>query len=147
MLVSVDVGDLNASTLKLLDLCDGFAFDMLWLDNAAQKGLDKVEEGRTEVFTVDSYKGRDGGRRRNGNAIGEDDVATYAECGMGVGDGDGVFECRASCHEGGGGECVGFVKFCDGAIDARGETEVVRINDEPGGHEVGGQLRDASHSN
>jgi hypothetical protein len=47
-------------------------------------------------------------------------MAAYPEGGTRVGDGDGVVEGIARCHEGGGGEGVGLVKFCDGAIDARG---------------------------
>src|SRR5882757_11484388 len=61
-------------------------------------------------------------------------MAAYAERWIGVGDGDGVVEGGAGCHEGGGGEGLGLVKFCDGAIDAGSEPEVVGVDDESGRH-------------
>jgi len=116
--VGVDVGDLNARALDPLDLGEGFAFDVFEPDDASEEGLEKVEQGGTEAFAVGSDEGWDCARGRDGNAVGEDDVATDAERGMGVGDGDGVIKCRTSRHEGGGGECIGLMKFGDGAIDA-----------------------------
>jgi len=62
-------------------------------------------------------------------------VAAYAEGGEGAGDGYGVFERGASGHEGGGGESFGLVEFRNGAVDARGKAEVVRVDDKAGSHE------------
>ncbi len=61
-------------------------------------------------------------------------MAADAEGWVGVGDGDGVVEGRAGCHESGGGKGSGLMEFRDGAIDARGEAEVVRVDDEAGSH-------------
>ncbi len=41
---------------------------------------------------------------------------------------------RACGHEGGGGEDACLVEFEDGTIDARGEAEVVSVDDEAGRH-------------
>ena len=65
---------------------------------------------------------------------GKDDVAAYAEGGVGVGDGDGIGKSWAGGHEGGGGEDSGGVEFADGAVDAGSEAEVVGVEDEAGGH-------------
>lgn len=64
-------------------------------------------------------------------------MAAYAECRVRAGDGDGVFKRRARGHEGCGGEGVGLVKLGDGAVDARGEAEVVCVDDEAGHECVG----------
>ena len=61
-------------------------------------------------------------------------MAATAEGGVGAGDGDGVVEGWAGGHEGGGGEDSGGVEFADGAVDGRGEAEVVGVEDEAGGH-------------
>ena len=68
----------------------------------------------------------------DGDAVCEDDVAADAEGGVGLGDGDGVVECRGVGHEGGGGERAGGVELGDGAVDAAGEAEVVCVEDEAG---------------
>ena len=57
-------------------------------------------------------------------------MAADSEGGMGVGDGDGVVERGAVGHQRGGGEAPGGMEFCDSAIDARSEAEVVGVEDE-----------------
>jgi hypothetical protein len=135
VLVRVDMGDVNAGALEFLYLGEGFALDVFRSNDAAKESLDEVEQRWAKVFAVGSDERGDRVRRRDGSAIGENDVAAYAECEMGMGYRDGVLECVACCHERGGGECVGLMKFCDSAIDARGEAEVVRVEDEAGSHE------------
>jgi hypothetical protein len=133
--VGVEVGDADAGSLEVLDLGEGFALDVVFADDAAEERLDKVEERGAEVFAVGAEESGDGLGRRDGGAVGEDDVAADAEGGVGAGDGDGVVERRAGGHEGGGGEGVGVMELRDGAIDASCEAEVVRIKDEAGSHE------------
>lgn len=70
------------------------------------------------------------------DSVGEDDVAAYAECGVAAGDGHGVVEGGAGGHEGSRSEGSGEVKFKDGTVDAGGEAEVVRVEDESGRHGV-----------
>ena len=70
----------------------------------------------------------------DGDAVGEDDVATDAEVGTGEGEVDGLLEGGACGHEGGGGDGAGVVKLGDGPVDAGGEAEVVCVDDEAGGH-------------
>jgi len=65
-------------------------------------------------------------------------VAADAEGWGGVGDSDGVVEGWAGGHEGCGGEDACVVELGDGAVDARGEAEVVCVDDEAGGHEIDG---------
>ena len=107
MFVGVEVGDVDAGALEFLDLGEGFAFDVFFADDAAEESLEEVDERGAEVFAVGADEGGDAFGGRDGDAIGEDDVAAYAECGVGMGDGDGVLEGRAGGHESGGGEGVG----------------------------------------
>ena len=72
-------------------------------------------------------------------------MATDAEGGFGEGDGDGVVERRAGGHEGCRGEGAGLMKLGDGAIDAGGEAEVVRVEDEAGRHTIKAELRVARY--
>ena len=132
--VRVDVGDVDAGALELLYLGEGFALDVVFADLAAKERLDEVDEGGTKGLAVGAEEGGDALGRRDGDAVGEDDVAADAEGRVGVGDGDGVVEGRAGGHEGGGGEGAGLVKLGDGAVDAGSEAEVVRVDDESGSH-------------
>lgn len=71
----------------------------------------------------------------------EHDVAADAEGGQVLGDAHGVVEGRAGGHHGGRGQGAGRVEVGDGAIDALGKAEVVRVDDEAGGHGLGVGLR------
>ena len=48
---------------------------------------------------------------------------------------DGVVECRPCCHQGSGAEHALLMKLLDSAIGARGEAEIIRVDDEAGRHE------------
>jgi hypothetical protein len=146
VLVGVEVRDVDARALELLHLGDGLAFDIVFADGAAEEGLNEVEKRGAKAFAVGAEERGDGLRRRGGNPVGKDDVAAYAEGRIGVGDGDGIVECSASGHQGSGGERVGVVKLCDGAVDAWGEAEVVRVDDESGSHRVYGNAYGESNT-
>src|SRR5205814_7517124 len=111
---------------------------------AVRGGLVEVDERGAKVFAVWGDEGGDGCRGRDGTSVGEDDVAVYPEGWIGVGDGDGVVEGGAGGHEGGGGEGVGVVKLCDGAIDTASKAEVVRVDDESGRHRTSLETRFAA---
>jgi len=96
--VGVEVGDGDTGALELLDLGEGFALDVFFVDLAAQECLDEVEERGAEGFAVGAEEGGDGVGRGGGDAVGQDDVAAHAEGGVGVGGGDGVVKCRAGGH-------------------------------------------------
>ena len=132
--VGVEVRDVDACALEFLDLGGGFAFDVGGADLAAEEGLNEIDEGGAEGFAVGAEECGDAFGRGDGDAVGEDDVAAYAEGGVGVGGGDGVGKGWAGGHESGGGEGPCPVKLDDGAIDAGGEAEVVRVDDESGRH-------------
>jgi len=132
--VRVEVRDADAGGLQFGDLGEGFALDLVFVDVAAQEGLREVEEGGAEGGAIAAEERGDGFGWGDGVAVGEDDVAADAECGVGVGDGDGVVEGGAGGHEGCGGEGAGLMEFGDGAVDAWGEAEVVRVDDEAGSH-------------
>ena len=134
VLVGVEVGDVDARALELLHLGEGLALDIVLADGATKEGLDEIDDGGAEGFAVAAEEGRDAVGVGDGCAVGEDDVTAYAEGGVGMGDGDGVVKRWASSHEGGGGESVGLVEFGDGAIDACGESEIICVDDEAGGH-------------
>ncbi len=136
MLVGVKMGDVDAGTLELLDLGDGLAFDIVCTDGAAQESLNEVDERRAKVLAVAADERGNAFRGRDGSPVGKDDVAADAESRVGMGDGDGVLECGAGGHQGGGGEGFGLVKLHDGTVDAWSEAEVVRVDDESGRHRV-----------
>ncbi len=117
--VGVEVGDVDAGALEFLYLGGGFAGDVFFADVAEEQGLEEVDERRAECFCRRGrsewgwFPGAD-----DGNAVGEDDVAAYAEGGVGAGYGDGVVEGWAGGHEGGGGEDAGLMELGDGSVDA-----------------------------
>ena len=49
---------------------------------------------------------------------------------QGAGKGKGFVQLSASGHHAGGGDDAALVRFGDGAVDARGEAEVVGVDDE-----------------
>ena len=132
--VGVEVGDGDAGALELLHLGEGLALDVVFADGAAQERLNEVDERGAKALAIGAEERGDAVGRRDGDAVGKDDVAAYAEGGIGVGDGDGVVEGWAGGHQGGGGEGAGLMELGDGAVDAGGEAEVVRVDDEAGRH-------------
>ena len=129
VLVRVEVGDVDAGALELLDLGEGFALDVVFADVAAEEGLCEVDDAGAKGFAVAAEEGGDALGMGYGNSVDEGDVAADAESGVGVGYGDGVVECGAGCHEGCGGEGSCLMELGYGAVDAGGEAEVVRIED------------------
>jgi len=59
VLVGIDVGDVDAGALKVLDLRQGFDGDLVFADFAEEDCGEEVDEGRTEVFAVGSEECRD----------------------------------------------------------------------------------------
>jgi hypothetical protein len=143
--VGVDVGDVDARVYETGDLRIGFAHDVFLTDLTEEKSAEEGDEGGAERFAVGADEGGDLLGRGGRSAICEDDVAADAERGVGASDGDGVLECGAGGHEGGGGERSGLVELKDGEIDARGEAEVVCVDDEAGGHDFGLEMMLARH--
>ena len=129
VLVGVDVGDVDAGALEFLDLSQGLAFDVVLADIAAEESLGEVDDAGAEGLAVGADEGGNALRVSYGDGVDEGDVATDAECGIGEGDGDGVVKCGAGGHEGCGGEGASLMELGDGAVDAGGETEVVRVED------------------
>jgi hypothetical protein len=132
--VGVDVSDVNADALEFLNLGESFAGDVFFANLAAEEGLDEVDERGAEGPAVGTDEGWDGFGVGDGDAVGKDDVAAYAEGWVGTGDGYGIVEGCAGGHEGCGGESAGLMELGDGPVDAWGETEVVGVNDETGRH-------------
>jgi hypothetical protein len=132
--VGIDVSDGDASTLEFLHLGGGLAFDIVFADGASQQSLNEVYERGAKALAIAANETGDTVRRRDGDAVGKDDVAAHAEGGIGVGDGDGVIECVAGGHQRGGGERFGLMELRDGTVDTGSEAEVVRVDDESGRH-------------
>ena len=103
VLVRVDVRDGDAVLLDAEDLGVGFLGDVGFMDAAEQEVADEVGELGSETAAVGTEECGDGVGRGEGGAVGEDDVAADGEGGVGAGDGNGVVECAAAGHEGGGG--------------------------------------------
>jgi hypothetical protein len=134
VLVGVEMGDVDAGALELLKLGESFSLDVVLADFAAEERLGEVDEAGAEGLAVSADEGGDALRVGDGYAVDEGDVAAYAEGGVGARDGDGVIKRRAVGHECGRGEGAGLMKLGDGSVDARGEAEVVRVEDETGRH-------------
>ncbi len=134
MFVRVEMGHREPCGLQLSDLGEGFRADVLCSKMPPQSGGGKGDQGSVEALSVGANQGRNGVRGRDGGAVGEDDVAANAESRIAVCDGHRVREGRAICHEGCGAESAGAVKLFYRTIDADGEAEVVRVDDEPSGH-------------
>lgn len=132
--VGVEVGDVDSGTLESLDLGEGLALDVVLGDAAAEERLNEVGEAGTEGLAVGAEEGWDALGMGGGDAVDEGDVAADAEGGKGARDGGSVLECRAGGHEGGGGEDAGAMELRDRTIDAWSQAEVVRVEDEAGGH-------------
>ena len=129
--VSVEVGGAEASVEQAGDLGFGFALDVALMKLPGEGGAGEGGEGGAETAGVTRIdEGRDGGGRRRGQAVGENDVAADAEEGTGAHGANCVFEGGAVAHQGCRGECAGVVELHDGAVDARREAEVIGVNDE-----------------
>ena len=134
VLVCVDVRELEAGPLQLLDLCERFALDVVLTNGAAKNAEREVAERVAEGAAVRAEQCRDGGGIRDRSSVDEDDVTADAEGGTCEGECDGVVESRAVGHQGCGGDRAGVVQLGDGAVNAGRETEVVRIDNEPSCH-------------
>ena len=134
VLVRVDVGDVDTSTLKLLDLRLGLASYLFEVKCAAKGGLGKIEEGGSEGLAVRTEQGRDRLGVRDGNAIGKDEVAAYSKSGVAVSDSYCVFKGSTARHEGCRGDHTREVQLFYGAIDAARKAEVIGVDDKTGSH-------------
>ena len=65
-------------------------------------------------------------------AVDQDDMTAYAECGHRQGHVHSFFSGAGLRHERGAGEHFGGMQLEDGAIDTRGESEIVGIHDKAG---------------
>ncbi len=82
-----------------MDLSEGFAFDVVLADVAAEEGLGEVDDAGAKGLAVAAEEGGDALGVGYGDCVDESDVAADAEGGVGVGDGDGVVKCGAGGHE------------------------------------------------
>jgi hypothetical protein len=128
------VSHVDAGPLQLLDLSQSLALDVVLSYRSAQQCLYEVEERRTKRLPIGPEQGGNALRMRDGDAIGQDYMAANTKGLVGMGDGHGMIERSPVGHEGGGGQNMGLMKLGDGAIDARGEAEVVRVDDEASSH-------------
>lgn len=133
VLVRVKVGDADACGLQLAHLRGGFALNLKFVEAAQHQIAHEDAERGAEVNAVFAEERRNLGGREDGETIRQNDVAADAEERAGKGERDGIVKRRACGHERGGAEAAGIVQFCDGAIDAGGEAEIVSI-DEKAGH-------------
>ena len=61
-------------------------------------------------------------------------MAANTEGWIGAGDGHGIVKGSAGGHQRSGAKCPSLMKLHNGAINARGKAEVVRVDDETGSH-------------
>lgn len=132
--VGINVCEFQAGVLKLLDLCECLALDVVLRDGAAEDAEREICERGAEGTAVGAEQCWDACWVRDWCAVDEDDMAADSERRAVERDRDGVIEGCTVGHEGCGGDGARFVQFGDGAIDAARETEVIRINDESNRH-------------
>ncbi len=104
MFVGVEMGDVDACVLQLLDLGEGFAFEVVFANGSAKESLYEVEKRGAKGFAVWAEERGDTVGWRNGGTVGEDDMATDPEGWIGLGDAEGVVKGWAGGHKGGGGK-------------------------------------------
>ncbi len=131
--VGVDVADTESGALQGADLGGGFALDVGFGDAAALEGKEEAGQGVAQAARWCEERG-DAGECGEGCAVDEDDMAADVKGGMSVGCLDGVLKGGATGHEGGGGKGAGGVELRDGAVDARGEAEIVCVEEKAGQH-------------
>lgn len=134
VLVGIQMCDGDAGGLELQHLRQDFCAEVALGQLASQSGCCEGMEGWAEAPAVGADERGNGLRRRDRDAIGEDDVAADAERGVALGDGDGIVKGRAIRHQGCGAEGAGAMQLFDRAIDTCGEAEVVRVDDQASGH-------------
>ena len=130
MLMRVDVGDVDSGALQILDLRGGLTGDVLFTNLSPQSGEEELHQRRTEGLSIGAEQGRYALRMGERCAIRQYDVATNSECGMGAGDGGGIFKGWACRHESRGRKSAGKMELRNGTVDATRETEIICIGNE-----------------
>lgn len=130
--VSVDVSDVKAAGLQVLDLGCGFDLDFFGADAAGEQAAEKHGEPWDKVICGCFEQRRDLSGREDRFVVAEDDVAADAESRRGARNFDGLIGGRGASHERGAGEQTRLVKFEDGAVNSRGLAKVVSVDDETG---------------
>ena len=131
VLVGVNVGEAQAAVLQGRDLRGGLGFNLIGWDAAGEKL--RQEFAQCGMECAGAWRGEPGDFTcwEHGGAIDQNDVAADAQ---GRGSQrllDGRAGSGRGCHERGAGEASVGMRFGDGAVDAVGEAEVVRVDDEP----------------
>jgi hypothetical protein len=134
VLVRVDVRELEAGVLQLLDLRKRFALDVVLGDGSAKNAEREVAERVAEGAAVRTKQRRNGCGIGDRRSVDKQDVTTDTEGGPREGKHDSIVEGAAGGHQGCGGDSAGIVQLGDGAVDTGRETEVVRIDDEASLH-------------
>lgn len=136
--VRVRVGELEAGALQFLDLRECLALDVVRCDRAAKDAecevCEGVAEGATALTVFWAEECGDACRVRDRDTVDEDDMTADAERWTGEGEGDCVVEGCTAGHESCGANGAGVMQLGDSAIDAAGEAEVIRIDDEANRH-------------
>ncbi len=127
--VGVNVAGCDADIADALDLSAKFGFDIDAADEAGRNTGDYIEKAFGQIAAF-GYERGDFFRRGDGAAAGKNEVAAHVETGNFAGLGDGVVKGLGVGHQSGAGEDSFAEGLDDAVIDADGETEVVRIDDE-----------------
>ena len=141
VLVRVDVRDLEAGVLQLLDLRERFALDFVLADGAAKNTESEVCGRVAKGAAVRTEERRDGRGIGDGCSVDEQDVAADAKGGPCESERYSIIEGSAGGHQGCGRDGTGVMELGDGAVDAGRETEVVRVDDEASLHKDETRMR------
>jgi hypothetical protein len=136
VLMSVEVRDRDSSGLNLANLCRGFGLDFIAVDPSS----DRSRSERLE--SIPKACRRSSGRERrellglkNRFAVDEHNVTPNAQPWRVLGEFRSLEECGTVRHQRGRGHNAAGMRFEDRSVHAGGETEVIRVDDQPA-HEV-----------
>lgn len=124
-----------AGALELPDLRESFGANIFRAQSTQERSGGEGGEGRAEAGAIEAKERRDRLWGRDGDAVGEDDVAADAERGVPARDGEGVIKCGSASHQRRRAEDAGTMQLFDRAVDSRSEPKIVRIDDQSSGHD------------
>ncbi len=126
--VGVKMGEREAGGLELRHLRRRFGGDFGGGEAVAQGGTRKAHKPRPESRAVGERRNLPG--RGHGTKLDQINMTANRKLRQSAGKSYGFVQLGAPGHHAGGGDDAALVRFGDGAVDARGEAEVVGVDDE-----------------
>jgi hypothetical protein len=150
MFVGVEMRGPHPCRLQALDLRAGLGFDLAWVELVAERSYDKVIELDAKlagaVLRTRLQQAAYAVRRQERFTVEQHHVTAYAEtrvaCRQRARHAGRFVEGSRIRHQRGRGHNPALLRFDDGAVHSRGQTEVIGIDDEPAhGISVAAEIR------